>query len=356
MRRAALLLTLACGPVLLAVAPAQGAANRPASRASGTVRASWTAQEGEATAPGTSASRAEGTLRWTIAGRIGAFGEVASWLPGGYPEWSDGGRFEWPFLLRTTLTVEAFSAVTRAICGDGSPAETTTTVTAVPQPRGLLRQGLTRLDVPRGRGTTDIDVPLTERTDGGRVLASAFVGAGIVTTTTTGTDCLGSTEDGRTTPAAIEPRTADVSVPRLLGSEAFIAAVQQAQELPVRVGRDGSLRVLASLPQTRGRAPGVRVTARLEADVTLAGRLADHGADCALPDEPAMNRVRTLAGARGLLRRHGFPRAPLGAPMPRNQLQRRARFGLDTGSPAAPCGRSLGTRREPVLRPLSGGR
>ena len=252
---AALALVIATGA---APATARASWGHPKSKVSGGMRVTWTSDSGDTNEVGSTLSHADGVVRYTIIDRAIGNSAVEDWVPGELPSWADK-RVGNGFLMRATLDVDRFDASARTVCDGGQTAEVTTRVTGIPQPHALLATEEPTVDLVRGHGTVDLDLPFLIHRDGVIRLGQVVVGTGAVELTTTGTVC-STDEDGAPVVVAQDPSVRTLSVADLMGAKVVSAVDDGFQRMAATVARDGSL-TLAPKPRTadqRRQLPAVR--------------------------------------------------------------------------------------------------
>ncbi len=361
-RRSALSLALAALALTVAtlLASATGAAPQaavtakpPAPKVSGSIRATWTHERGTLTGDG-EGFRREVAIRWKAVSVARTAAQAYAWLQGRQTRYTDYAiEFDSGYVIRATLSVERFTETSRQRCGDGSFAQLTTTIASVDKPQVLLKTSDTRLDLPRRRGTLDLRLP-NDHVATGQALVNTFIASGTLRLAHAGTVC---GEGGAARPPGPRDVIEEQELGYFIGSTSLNAVVQDNPDLPVTVGRDGTLAVSVKRPRqaTADLDDGERIAGTYEADLKLTGPTTDRSARCTLPTVAAMRGARSLAAAQRLLRRHSFPRAPLGRPRAARAGERGGLFGLNAPARAtAPCGSILGTARQPVLVPLRG--
>lgn len=338
-------LTLAALTVAGAATPAAG--KQAPSRVTGSMHATWVQEQGALTGDG-EGFRRDVALRWKPVAVARTFGQAYAWIQGRQTRYSGYAlEFDWGLLIRATVDVERFTETRRARCRDGSFAELTTTVASVVSPQVLLKTSDTRLDLPRRQGTLDIRLP-NDHVATGEPLVNTFLAPGTVRLAYSGTICPES--GGAVAPGPLDlPEEQDLGT--FLGSEPLNGIVQDNADLPVTVARDGTLTVkVQRRHELSGSDEGVRIAGSFDADLRITGPTTDRSAQCTLPTAAVMRGARSLASVQRLLRRHGFPRAPLGRPRKARDAERGARFALNAPDGSrAPCGGTLGTARRPVL-------
>ena len=363
-RRSAFPLALAALALTLAtqLAPATHAAKRTARptaaatrtpTATGSIRAAWTHERGSLIGDA-DGFRREVALRWKAVSVARTAAQAYAWLQGRQTRYTSYAiEFDSGYVIRATVAVERFTETTRRRCSDGSFAELTTTIAAVDKPQVLLKTSDTRLDLPRRRGTLDLRLP-NDHVATGQQLPNDFIASGTVRLANAGTVC---GESGGARPPGPSDVFDEQELAYLLGSTSLNGIVQDNPDLPVTVARDGTLAVSVNRTRevTTGLDEGERIAGTYAADLKLTGPTTDRSARCTLPSAAQMRGARSLTAAQVLLRRHGFPRAPLGRPRAARTNERGGLFALNAPVRAtAPCGSILGTARQPVLVPLRG--
>lgn len=224
--------------------------------------------------------------------------------------------------------------------GESGAARTTTVVTDVTQPQSLLLVEEPEFDLVRGIASLGVHLAWAVNRDGVYRYGQAIFSTGGVGTHTTGTDCNGLPEEGVRVPASVDT-SARSTVADLLNTEVSESVIDGIDEVKGTVGAGGTARVRRTLPlPDAAPRPETTRSGTLTVDLTLGPAPSSQNAFCVLPSDARLARVRTLAGARTLLRRHGFPTVPFGGPA----------CGHDTQGPLLPA---LG-EPERVVRPFAG--
>jgi len=333
----AFVVSAAGGP---ATAPGQAQVRQPTGPVSGTVRIAW--QEERRYDPTT--IRTEGAVEYAVSGRIRTAADAEAWTPGEIPPWADQTRRNPGYLLRSRAAVPRYRQTVDQVCESGA-ASMTTMVTGVTQPQALLLINEPEFDLVRGIGSLDLDLAWAVNRDGPYRYGQAIFSSGAVTTHTTGSDCNGLTEEGVRVPAPVDT-SARSAIAELMGLEVAQSVIDGFREFKGTVDRRGTSRVrrTEALPDVDPR-PETTRSGTLTIDLTLGPGA--QNAFCALPSDARLAKARTLAAARALLQRHGFPTVPFGGARP--DTTRKGRYFLRWSSAKSWCGRSLGTRRSPVL-------
>ena len=317
----------------------------PTGSVTGSLRASWT--EISRADPMT---RTDATITFTIEDRLRSPGAAEAWVTEPIPDFARGVlRSSYAYLLRARVSVDAFTRTVDNVCDDGSTARTTTTVSSVNRPQGLLQLPEDPVvNLLAHAGTTElglVDVVQGDAPD----IREAVVGMGVVTARTTGADCSGVDEDGQSVPKAVDT-SAQVPLATLAGGGAVAAIVVDANDAPLRVLAGGAIAMDHASPLFyQGTSPETDTfTGTWSPNVRLAGPLRSQRAQCRLPTARRLSRVHTVRGARRLLRRYGIPDVVYGGP--RRHAGRARTFFLKKGTTAyAFCGATLGTRGAPRL-------
>lgn len=321
---------------------AQAQVRQPTGPVTGTVRVSW--QEERRYDPTT--IRTAGEVVYTVSGRMRTTAEAETWTPGEIPSWADQTRRNPGYLLRSRVAVPRYSQTVEQACESGA-ASTTTLITDVTQPQALLMVQEPEFDLVRGIASLDLDLAWDVNRDGIYRYGQAIFASGAVATRTTGTNCSGLTEEGVRVPGPVDT-TARSPIAGLMGNEISEAIIDGFQEFKGTVDARGTARVrtVQALPDVDAR-PETTRSGTLTTDLTLGPTPGSQNAFCVLPSDARLARAPTLAAARKLLRRHGFPTVPFGGALPHGT--RKGRYFLRWSNTRAWCGRSLGTRRSPAL-------
>lgn len=315
---------------------------QPTGPVTGTVRVSW--QEERRYDPTT--VRTEGEVVYTVSGRMRTTADAEAWTPDEIPPWADQTRRNPGYLLRARAAVPRYSETVDQACESGA-ASTTTTITDLTQPQSLLLVEEPEFDLVRGIASLDLDLAWDVNRDGVYRYGQAIFASGAVATRTTGTNCSGLTEEGVRVPGPVDT-TARSPIAGLMGNEISEAIIDGFREFKGTVDALGSARVRTTqaLPDVSPR-PGTTRSGTLTVDLTLGPAPGSQNAFCVLPSAARLAKASTLAAARRLLKRHGFPTVPFGGARPHGT--RKGRYFLRWSNSRAWCGRSLGTRRSPVL-------
>ena len=317
----------------------------PTGAVTGTLRATWT--EISRADPVT---RTDATVTFTIEDRLRSAGAAEAWVTDPIPDFArDVLRRTYAYLLRTRISVDAFTRTVDDVCDDGTTARTTTTVTAVNQPQGLLQipdDPIVNLLARSGSAELSIvDVVQGDLPD----IREAIVGMGVVTARTTGADCSGVDEDGQSVPKAVDT-SGQVPLATLVGGGATASIIVNANDAPLRVLGGGAIAMDHASPLFyQGTNPETDTfSGTWSPNVRLAGPLRVQRAQCRLPTARRLARVHTVRGARRLLRRYGVSQVVYGGA--RRHAGRAGTFFLEKSATAyAFCGATLGTRRAPLL-------
>ncbi len=352
-RRSRSTLTTALTAIALGAALAADAQAAGTSKVTGSVRAAWV-EEGAPLADGRPSYRREVAVRWTPVAVVRKAADAYSWLrPQFIDRYADYAiEFDWGYVLRANVALERFTETSRQECRDGTIAELTTRVGMLARSRVLLKTSGTLLDLPRRRGTLNVRLPNAHISDG-RPLVNDFLAPGLARLAYTGAIC--SESGGPVTPAPGD-LLAEQDLDTVLGAEALNAVVQANADLPLTVARGGALTLSVTRPRdVPDFGEGRRLSGSFGANLRITGPPRDRSARCTIPAASAVRRARSLSAMLGLLRRHGFPSAPLGRPRSARVGERGARFAINAPAGAsAQCGAALGSRRAPVLVPLRG--
>jgi hypothetical protein len=319
----------------------------PTGPVAGTLHVDWTYTQ-HAARP--QLIRTDGAVTFTIEDRFRDPGAPAAWVTDELPDFVQSNfRKDYGYLLRARVAVDHITTTADDVCADGSATRTTTVVTAVTQPHGLLATAPPTFDLVKRKGTAGLAPDDETERQGVFILRHGVVGTGRVATHTTGMDCSGFDDQGRDSPAPVD-RGDEMSVAGLMGGEVITSIiVSPGIEIPERVGPDG-VAVMdheAKLLYNGVHSERESLEGTWRAQVRFGGPPIAQLASCELPSFGELRHVHTLAGARRLLRRHGIPRAVFGGG--RYDQSPRGRFIITSGSPLAPCGRTLGTQKFPRL-------
>jgi hypothetical protein len=334
------LLASVAGGSTAAVARAQ--IKQPTGPVTGTMRLSW--QEERRYDP--TIMRTEGEVVYTVSGRMPTASAAEAWTPGEIPPWAEQTRRNPGYLLRARMAAPRYRQTVEQTCESGV-ATTTTVITDVTQPQALLLVEEPEFDLVRGIASLDLELAWAVNRDGIYRYGQAIFSSGGVATHTTGTDCSGATEEGVRVPAPVDT-IARSAIADLMGAEISESVIDGFKQFTGTVDARGTarLRTTQALPDVDPR-PETTRSGTLRVDLTLGPPPGSQNAFCVLPSDARLARVRTLAAARALLKRHGLPTVPFGGERP--DATRKGRYFLRWSSPSAWCGRSLGTRRNPVL-------
>lgn len=334
---------LACAPAFAATSTP----DQPTGTASGTLRVAWT-ETLHAARP--QLIRTDGGVTFTIEDRFRAPGEPEAWVTDELPDFARTNfRRHYGYLLRARIAVDRFTTTADDVCEDGSAVRTTTVVTAVTQPHGLLATTEPTLNLVRRTGTTGLAPDDETERQGVFILAHSVVGTGRVTTHTTGADCNGFDDQGRSAPSPVD-RTDELSLARLMGGDVATSIIASpGSEIPVRVAAGGAtvmdheakLVYIGTHPERES------IEGTWKANVRWGGPPRAQRASCELPSVAELRRVHSLAAARRLLRRHGIPGAVYGGA--RYDQAPQGSFIITSASPLAVCGATLGTHKFPLL-------